>query len=495
VADLRRPDDEVLIAGALRGDEEALGRLLARDQEWAYNVAYRVLGQDADARDAVQDAFLQTVRALRGEGSPPRSIESYRPWLRRVVSNAAITQIRRRPLVSANVLDRAIPHDGQAEPGRSIEREETRAQVLQALLALPATQRVALALRELLDMPYDEIADALDLPRTAVGTLLFRARAAFRAAYDRAPEVAPPPGCPDLLPLFSSIVDDEPRPAAWQELEEHLRGCERCRSDLEGQRRARRLYGLIPLLALPAGWEPVAAALQGLAGDAATGSVSGGGSAAAADSGVASAGGPAAASADGGASGAVAGQSASAAGQPAAAATGAAELAGSSGAVTSAAGGAASSTSGGLFAGGLLAGGVGAKVALATVATAAIVGVAVVAGPLAGPGADTAAGASPSPAAGAPAASPGLASAPGATSIVGPALTGATAPETTAGLVAPGATPAAGLGGTPSASPAVVTSPSPGPATAPLAAPSVETDAPLTSPAGSPTTATPPATP
>src|SRR5215213_10194979 len=86
VADQLRADDAALADGALRGDEDALGRLLARDQEWAYNVAYRVLGQEADARDAVQDAFLLTVRALRGDGSPPRSGDSFRPWLRRVVT-------------------------------------------------------------------------------------------------------------------------------------------------------------------------------------------------------------------------------------------------------------------------------------------------------------------------------------------------------------------------------------------------------------------------
>ena len=129
--------------------------------------------------------------------------------------------------------------------------------MLQALLSLPETQRVALALRELLDASYDEIAEALDLPRTAVGTLLFRARAGFRAAYDRVSEAAPPIDCPDLVPLFAAIVDDEPRPAAWMELEHHLRACDRCQGELEGQRRARRAYALLPLLALPAGWDPV----------------------------------------------------------------------------------------------------------------------------------------------------------------------------------------------------------------------------------------------
>src|SRR5919198_46629 len=60
-------DEQALVASALAGDEGALGRLLGLHQQSAYNVAYRLLGSEADARDAVQEAFLLTVRAVRGE--------------------------------------------------------------------------------------------------------------------------------------------------------------------------------------------------------------------------------------------------------------------------------------------------------------------------------------------------------------------------------------------------------------------------------------------
>src|SRR4051794_28449643 len=141
-------DERALTTRALRGDEEALGRLLSLHQGWAYNLAYRVLGQDADARDAVQDAFLLTVRALRGQGTPPRTADGFKPWLRRVVSNAAVTQIRRRHgvhAVSVDTVAESLAGPTSVEPGNAVDQSETRGQVLQVLLGLPETQRVALA--------------------------------------------------------------------------------------------------------------------------------------------------------------------------------------------------------------------------------------------------------------------------------------------------------------------------------------------------------------
>ena len=262
-------DDQRYIAGALDGDVEALEHVLRSSQEWAYHVAYRVLGREADARDAVQDAFLLTVRALRGDGSPPRNTEGFRPWLRRVVVNAALTQVRSRPKlqsVPVDVVAESLPGSDRDEPGRATEREETRGHVLQALLALPESQRAALALRELLDASYEEIAEVLEIPPTAVGTLLFRARAGFRTSYDHIAETSHPVDCPDIMPLFSAIIDSQPRPAAWRDLERHLRACDRCQDELAGQRRARRLYALIPLGLLPATWNPATDAIAGIGG-------------------------------------------------------------------------------------------------------------------------------------------------------------------------------------------------------------------------------------
>jgi RNA polymerase sigma-70 factor (ECF subfamily) len=458
MADSRvRTDDRLLIDRALRGDEEALGHVLAQDQEWAYNVAYRVLGQDADARDAVQDAFLQTVRALRGDGVPPRTADSFRPWLRRVVSNAALTQVRRRPAIAMSVDEVAdfVPGPPHVDPGQAVEHEETRGQVLQALLALPQTQRVALALREYLDASYDDIAEVLDLPRTAIGTLLFRARSGFRVAYDRVTESAPPVDCPDLLPLFASIIDGEPRPAAWLALEQHLRTCAHCQTELEQQRRARRLYALLPILALPAGWDPVKTAI----GTAVAGAAGGVG-----------------AVTPGAAASPVAPAPLSASPLPADPVATTAAASSAAGHVASSAG--AASGGGAL---GWLAGATGVKAAVATLATAAVVGTAVVAGPFGGADVEPGASASPSPMVLASVASPGPAEigspvaspSPAAGAITGVVVTptgSGAAPSAAASPQTPLATPATATSTVASAA-ASSTAPGPVIVTPPVASP------------------------
>lgn len=261
-------DERALAASALAGDERALGSLLSLHQQTAYNVAYRVLGSEPDARDAVQDGYLRAWRAVRGDGAPPRDIDRFAPWLRRVVANAALDQLRRRPSlrpVSVEDVAEVLPAPDQGEPARVAERREARGDVLRALLALPHTQRAALTLREYEELPYDEIAQTLGVSRSAVETLLFRARRGFRAAYEGLAATTDPIGCAELAPLISTAVDEEGG-AAVDRLQVHLAGCPRCRRELDGLRRARRLYAMIPLLAVPAGWDPVAAVLEASGG-------------------------------------------------------------------------------------------------------------------------------------------------------------------------------------------------------------------------------------
>jgi RNA polymerase sigma factor (sigma-70 family) len=421
---------------------------------------------------------------LRGDGSPPRSADSFKPWLRRVVSNAAVTQIRRRHGVHALPVDEveeSLPGPSSVEPGPAAEQVELRGQVLQVLLGLPETQRVALALREYLGASYDEIAETLDLPRTAIGTLLFRARAAFRSSYERVAESAPPVDCPDLVPLFASIIDGEPQPGDWMTLEAHLKGCEACSGELESQRRARRMYGILPLLVLPAGWEPIKSALGGAA-------VAGSGAASVAPAATAA---PSAASAPMGATTAPVGTSAQVAASATPAAVSVPVAASAAPTVASAAPVAAS---GGLASGGgltgLLAGLSGAKLTLAALATATVVGAGVVAGPFGGlgptsdatPSPVTALVASPSPVV---AASPAAgASQPEVLApLVGsPTLVASTDVATVASptVIAAGS-PMPGLSPTPGASPTPGSSPGAAPLPAADAAPSsVVSTSPLT---------------
>jgi RNA polymerase sigma factor (sigma-70 family) len=275
------PEEQALAASALGGDEGALGSLLAMHQQSAYNVAYRLLGSEADARDAVQEAFLLAVRAVRGDGSPPRETDRFGPWLRRVVANAALGQLRRRPsfrMVSVDETSKPPAAPDQTDPARAVERREVRGDVLQALLSLPDSQRAALTLREYQELPYDEIAVELGVTRGAVERLLFRARREFRAAYEGLATTERQVGCPEFTSLLSAAVDNELGTPAWQELKAHLDGCPRCRQELNGLRRTKKLYAAVPLLALPAAWDATSTAIAaahsvgaGTAGTAGTG--------------------------------------------------------------------------------------------------------------------------------------------------------------------------------------------------------------------------------
>src|SRR5215469_18938436 len=98
------PSDEHLLARFAAGERAALDELFRRYRLPAYRVAYRLLGHEADALDAVQEGFIKALTHL--EGFQGRS--SFKTWLLRVVSNAALDlgrQRGRREAVSLDALE------------------------------------------------------------------------------------------------------------------------------------------------------------------------------------------------------------------------------------------------------------------------------------------------------------------------------------------------------------------------------------------------------
>lgn len=250
-------DETVLATSALAGNEEALGALLTKHQQAAYNVAYRLLGSEPDAADAFQEACLLTVKAIRGNGAPPRELERFRPWLMRVVTNVALERLRRRPRLPHVSVDQVAAHlvDSEgSDPANRLDRREDQRKVLNALLLLPDRQRAALTLREYQSLTYEEIAATLGVSRSAVETLLFRARRSFRDAYAGVAAARRPIGCADLAPLLSAMVDGELDGRAWSTISTHLARCRPCQQELHEFQRGRKLHALIPLLAPPATW-------------------------------------------------------------------------------------------------------------------------------------------------------------------------------------------------------------------------------------------------
>src|SRR3954462_1922108 len=114
--------DALLVERAARGDPPALDELFARYRDPAYRVAYRLLGNAEDALDAVQDGFIKALTHIRG--FEQRS--SFKTWLLRVVSNAALDlgrARRRRDELSAVVTERAAQDGGVTPDHLDPERE------------------------------------------------------------------------------------------------------------------------------------------------------------------------------------------------------------------------------------------------------------------------------------------------------------------------------------------------------------------------------------
>ncbi|HEX4610847.1 MAG TPA: RNA polymerase sigma factor [Urbifossiella sp.] len=170
--------DAALLERSARGDPSALDELFRRYRVVAYRVAHRLLGREADALDAVQDGFVKVLANLdrfRGQSS-------FKTWLLRIVSNAALDMGRRRqrdgwndrPPVPATP-ERVGP-DGRPPPDDGLERADLRRLIDTALAALPAAQRQTFVLHVDGEMSYREVADTLGISIGTVMSRLFYAR-------------------------------------------------------------------------------------------------------------------------------------------------------------------------------------------------------------------------------------------------------------------------------------------------------------------------------
>ena len=173
--------DEFLAGRAQRGDDAAFDRLVGRYQGAVYHLALRYRGHAEDARELAQDVFLRVYRKLSAY-DPSRP---FRPWLYTLAARVMLNARAARPpaTVSLSQDDHAAfepaapPHE---DPARIAEGRSLQAAVHQALLELPPAYRLAMLLRHLKQLSYDEIATTLELPVGTVKTHLHRARNRLR---------------------------------------------------------------------------------------------------------------------------------------------------------------------------------------------------------------------------------------------------------------------------------------------------------------------------
>jgi RNA polymerase sigma-70 factor (ECF subfamily) len=170
-------DDAQLIDKTLAGQSGAFGQLVTKYQDRLYNAVVHTTGSTEDARDVVQDAFVQAFVKL----ATFRGRSAFYTWLYRIALNLAISQRRRRrrPTVSIEQ-HRATtgnePVDDRESPSAGLEQQDRITQVRLAMAALSEEHRAVLVLREMEECSYETIAEMLELPVGTVRSRLHRAR-------------------------------------------------------------------------------------------------------------------------------------------------------------------------------------------------------------------------------------------------------------------------------------------------------------------------------
>ena len=168
------------IESARRGDASAFEELVRRYQEIAFRTAYLVVGDADEARDAAQDGFLRAHAAL----GRFRVGAEFRPWLLRIVANAARNRRRsasRRADLALRAFRDAASGDAAPSPEVLLLAEERRRELLAAVNRLRAEDRLVIALRWFLELNEDEMAGVLHCPRGTVKSRLSRAITRLRA--------------------------------------------------------------------------------------------------------------------------------------------------------------------------------------------------------------------------------------------------------------------------------------------------------------------------
>jgi RNA polymerase sigma-70 factor (ECF subfamily) len=162
-----RVQEDALIAAARHGDEEAFRRLVDPLRPQLHAQCCRMLGSPHDAEDAVQESLLRAWRALpRFDGRAAVS-----SWLYRIAANVCLTTLGKRTHPAP------IDEDEPVSAGPGYDTYDAVAHAMSATLNLPANQRAALILRDVLGFAARDAASTLGTTAASVNSALQRARA------------------------------------------------------------------------------------------------------------------------------------------------------------------------------------------------------------------------------------------------------------------------------------------------------------------------------
>ena len=174
------PDDMVeLVQSAKDGDRAAFDELVRLTYAETYTLAYRLTGDEEDARDVVQESYLRAFRGLKRF----RGDAQFTTWLYRITSNCASTHLGKRSRHAHEALEDDAATDDlrvAVNPEASLEAAALRDRLHTALVGLPPRLRAVVVLRDVYDLPHEAIAAELGISVSAAKVRLHRARRRLR---------------------------------------------------------------------------------------------------------------------------------------------------------------------------------------------------------------------------------------------------------------------------------------------------------------------------
>jgi RNA polymerase sigma-70 factor (ECF subfamily) len=185
-------DEPALLARMQAGDDDAFEACARAYCSRLLVVARRILRNEEDANDAVQDAFLSAFKGI----SQFKGQAQLGTWLHRIVVNAALGRLRKLQRHPEGSIEDLLPHFGdgehqsdppvpwQATPVTAIQKRETRDLVQRCISQLPENYRVVLLLRDIEGLTTDETAQILGTSTAVIKTRLHRARQGLRTLLD-----------------------------------------------------------------------------------------------------------------------------------------------------------------------------------------------------------------------------------------------------------------------------------------------------------------------
>jgi RNA polymerase sigma-70 factor (ECF subfamily) len=174
--------EKILIEKSQNGDMESFEKLIKEYQKGAYNIAYRMLGNIEDAKDASQESIIKIYRSIDGF----KMKSSFKTWFYRIVTNTCLDYRRKRSRNNVLYIDNELNteegsysrevEDTSDGPEEILLKNENTETLQRCIASMPEKYRMAIILRDIRGFSYSEMGQIMELPEGTVKSRISRAR-------------------------------------------------------------------------------------------------------------------------------------------------------------------------------------------------------------------------------------------------------------------------------------------------------------------------------